>query len=99
VKVRWTEPAVSQLQHIFEYIAFDNVRAADRTVRKIRDAIHRTARLPYTGRPGRIPRTREICVPGTSYLVGYKIVEKSLHVLAIFHGAQQWPESLEPRNP
>jgi len=94
VKVRWTEPAVGQLHHIFEYIAVDNVQAADKTVRKIYDAIHRTARLPYTGRVGRIPGTREICVAGTSYVVAYKIVEKAIHVLAIIHGAQQWPNSL-----
>jgi len=94
VKVHWTEPAVSQLQHIFDYIASDSVRHADHTVRKIRAAVQRTATLPYTGRPGRILGTREICVPGTAYLVGYAIVEGSLHVLAVFHGAQQWPESL-----
>jgi hypothetical protein len=35
----------------------------------------------------------EIVVPATSYLVAYRIVENALHVLAILHGAQDWPES------
>ena len=86
MKVRWTEPAVGQLHHIFTYIAADNASAAYRTVRKIREAILRIARMLYSGRAGRIADTREITVPGTSYLVAYKIVENALHVLAISTG-------------
>jgi toxin ParE1/3/4 len=89
MKVRWTEPAVNQLHQVFA----NSAAAADRTVRKIREATIRAARMPYSGRTGRIVETREISVPGTSYLVGYKIIDRSFHVLAIFHGAQQWPET------
>jgi plasmid stabilization system protein ParE len=86
-------PAANQLRGIFEYIAVDNPVAAYRTVRRIRDAILRTARMPYSGRIGRVNGTREIPVPATPYLVAYRIVEKTVHVLAILHGAQDWPES------
>jgi addiction module RelE/StbE family toxin len=98
MKVRWTEPAVNQLHHIFAYIASDNARAAYRTVGRIRETILRMARMPHGGRVGRIAGTREVSVPGISYLVAYRIVDQivdpSVHVLAIFHGSQQWPESL-----
>jgi toxin ParE1/3/4 len=87
MKVRWTEPAVNQLHPVVAYIA------ADRTVRKIREEIIRTAQMPYSGRTGGSFQTREISVPGTSYLVAYKIIDRSLHVLAVFHGAQPWPET------
>jgi toxin ParE1/3/4 len=50
--------------------------------------------MPYSGRIGRVEGTREITVSGTSYLVAYRIVERSIHVLAIIHGTQQWPKSL-----
>jgi toxin ParE1/3/4 len=86
-------PAANQLQMIFEFIATNNRAAAYRTVRRIREAILRTARMPYSGRIGRIEGTREISVTGTSYLVAYRIVENMIHVLAILHGAQEWPES------
>ena len=93
MRVRWTLPAANQLQSIFEYIAANNRAAAYRTVRRIREAILLTARLPNSGRIGRTKGTREITVSGTSYLVAYKIVENMIHVLAILHGAQEWPES------
>jgi toxin ParE1/3/4 len=86
-------PAANQLRGIFDFIAADNPDAAYRTVRRIREAIIRTARMPYSGRIGRAEGTREITVSGTSYLVAYRIVEKTVHVLAILHGAQDWPES------
>jgi len=49
--------------------------------------------MPKAGKIGRVAGTREIVVPGTSYLVAYRIVEDMLHILAILHGAQNWPES------
>ena len=87
MKVRWTTPAAEQLRNIFEFISTDNPPAANRTIRKIRQAIQNTARMPHSGRIGRVDGTREITVPGTSYLVAYRIVDQSIHVLAVFHGA------------
>jgi addiction module RelE/StbE family toxin len=87
-------PAANQLQSIFEYIAANNRTAAYRTVRRIREAILLTARMPYSSRIGRVEGTREITISGTSYLVAYRIVENMIHVLAILHGAQEWPDSL-----
>jgi len=93
VKVRWTMPAADQLRNIFDFISADNPAAAIRTVRRIRLAIQNAARMPNSGRIGRVDGTREITVFGTSYVVAYRIVERSIHVLAIFHGAQRWPGS------
>jgi plasmid stabilization system protein ParE len=84
-------PAANQLGNIFDRIADDNRAAADRTVRRIREAISRKADMPYSARVGRVAGTREIAVIGTPYLVAYKIVEKTIHVLAVLHGAQDWP--------
>jgi toxin ParE1/3/4 len=89
VKVRWTIPAVNQLRNIFDYIAEGNPAAAGRTVQRIYLSIRRTASMPHAGRIGRVAGSREITVPGTSYLVAYRIVEKTIHVLAILHGAQE----------
>ena len=86
-------PAANQLRNIFEFIAADNPVAAYRTVRRIREAILLTARMPSSGRLGRVDGTREITVSGTSYLVAYKVVDNLIHVLAILHGKQEWPET------
>jgi addiction module RelE/StbE family toxin len=93
VKLRWTLPAVEQLREIFDYIADDDPRAALRTVERIRLSIRQTCRMPYAGRRGRVAGTREAIVPGTSYIVAYRVLEGAIHVLAILHGAQKWPES------
>ena len=93
MKVRWTIPAANQLREIFDYIAAGNPPAADRIVRHIRSSIVRTARMPNAGRIGRVEGTREIVVPGTSYLVAYRVLADAIHVLAVLHGAQEWPES------
>jgi toxin ParE1/3/4 len=93
VKVRWTLPAANQLRNIFEYIADDNPGAAARTVHRIRKAILQVARMPNAARVGRVAGTREIIVPGTSFLVAFKVVENMIHVLAILHGEQDWPGS------
>ena len=93
MKVRWTMPAANQIGNIFDRIADDSPAAAERTVRRIRDAIRRTAGMPYSARVGRVAGTREIAVAGTPYLVAYRIVEKTIHVLAVPHDAQDWPET------
>lgn len=86
-------PAANQLANIFDHISDDNPSAAARTVQRIHQAIRRIAKMPYAGRIGRVHGTREIAVSGTPYMVAYSIVENQVHVLAILHGAQQWPES------
>jgi toxin ParE1/3/4 len=87
-------PAANQLEDIFDSIAEENPAAAERVVRRIHDAIQRTASMPHAGRIGRVPGSREITISGTPYLVVYRIIEKSMHVLAVMHGAQEWPRSL-----
>ena len=44
------------------------------------------------GRPGRVPKTRELVVSGTPYLVIYRVKNDRLEVLRVFHGARQWPQ-------
>jgi toxin ParE1/3/4 len=93
VKLRWTLPAVEQLREIFETFADDNPAAALKMVERIRLSIRQVTRMPYTGRMGRVGGTRELVVPGTAYIVAYRVLEDAIHVLAVLHGAQKWPES------
>jgi addiction module RelE/StbE family toxin len=93
VKLRWALPAVEQLREIFETIADDNPTAAVRMVERIRLSIRQATGMPYIGRIGRVSGTREAIVPGTAYIVAYRVLEDAIHVLAVLHGAQKWPES------
>jgi len=55
-------------------------------------AVERLADLPSLGRPGRVAGTRELIVPGTPYVIPYRVRGGSLEVIAVFHGRQQWPK-------
>jgi addiction module RelE/StbE family toxin len=93
VNVRWAESAIADFTHIFDYIAADNENAAIRVLQRIDTSIQRAARMPYSGRIGHKPGTREIPVPGTRYIVVYKIIEETVYIASILHGAQDWPKS------
>ncbi|ANH07349.1 type II toxin-antitoxin system RelE/ParE family toxin [Shinella sp. HZN7] len=94
-KVVWTRRYLRELEAIGDYIAERNPAAAARIV----TAIHsRTRRLladnPFIGRPGEIAGTRELVVPGTPYIVAYRVLETRIDVLFVQHGAREWPDTL-----
>jgi toxin ParE1/3/4 len=90
LKIRWTLPAVNNLQSIFQYIAADNEEAAHRMMERIHAAIERVAQMPYSARGGKHAGTRELVVPRTPYIVMYRIHEEAIQILRVFHGAQDW---------
>jgi toxin ParE1/3/4 len=90
LKIRWTLPATNNLQNIFRYIAADNEKAAHGMMERIHTAIERVAEMPYSARAGKRAGTRELVVPGTPYIVLYRIREEAIQILRVFHGAQDW---------
>lgn len=49
-QIIWTEPALSDLEEIAEYIALDDVEAAKRLVRQVFSTVGRLERHPTSGR-------------------------------------------------
>jgi toxin ParE1/3/4 len=94
VKVRWSRPASRHLAEIGDFVARDNPAAAHRLIETI---LERTAALgvhPQLGRAGRVAETRELVVAGTPYIVAYRVRLGDIEVLAVFHGARRWPDTL-----
>jgi plasmid stabilization system protein ParE len=58
---------------------------------RIFSAVELLARLPEAGRQGRIPRTRELVILPTPFVVSYRIKPNKIEVIALFHGARKWP--------
>jgi toxin ParE1/3/4 len=77
-----------------EYIARDKPQAAARVVQTIHDTVDLLRRQPNLGRPGRVSGTRELVVPGTPYIVPYRVRDDEIHILRVFHGARRWPSKL-----
>jgi len=94
VTVVWSPQAVEHLTHLRSYIARDNPKAANRVATALLNAVELLAELPNLGRPGRVAGTREMVVPGTPYVVPYRIRGDRLEVIAVFHGRQKWPKLL-----
>jgi len=93
MKVRWSPAAISDLESIRAYIARDNPAAAARVAGGIKAAVLQLCAFPLSGRVGRVPDTRELVVPGTSYIAAYAIKEDEVRIAAVLHGSQKWPES------
>lgn len=92
--VVWSPQAVEHLTHLRSYIARDNPKAANRVATALLNAVELLAELPNLGRPGRVAGTRELVVPGTPYVIPYRIRGDRLEVIAVFQGRQKWPKLL-----
>jgi len=81
-----------RLEDARERIAEDNPAAAARLVERIQTTVERLRDFPALGRPGRVSGTRELVIPGTSYIVPYRMVGDQIQILALVHSAQRWPD-------
>lgn len=90
----WTDTAIVHLESAWNYIAADAPPYADAQLSRILDAVERIAQFPELGRTGRIRGTRELVVPGTPFLIAYRVHRNEIQILAILHGARRWPDAL-----
>lgn len=92
MKIEITKPAVTDLQNIEDYISEDNPKAAARTVLRVIEAIEYLETYPTMGRAGRVPKTRELIISGTPFIVIYQIRGALIFVLRVLHAARKWPK-------
>jgi toxin ParE1/3/4 len=91
--IEWTEQATRQLDQAHDYIALSNSEeVAARITMQIVTSIQQLTVYPMSGRTGRVPGTRELVISNTPFLVAYAIEKAGIVVLAVYHGAQHWPE-------
>jgi toxin ParE1/3/4 len=89
----WTEQATRQLDQAHDYIALANSEeTAARITLQIVTSVQQLATFPMSGRPGRTPATRELVISNNPFIVAYTIEKDRIVILAVYHGAQRWPE-------
>jgi toxin ParE1/3/4 len=93
MKIVWTQPARQDLRDIFTYIAEDNPKAARTLLNEIKERAILLQDNPLIGRLGRIEETRELVLTGTSFILPYRVKDLQIQILAVLHGAKQWPEN------
>jgi toxin ParE1/3/4 len=92
--IEWTEQAIHQLDQAHDYIALSNSEeVAARITTLIVTTVQQLAGFPMSGRSGRIPRTRELVISNTPFIAAYAIDRDRIVILALYHGAQRWPEA------
>ena len=74
------------------YLSERSIAGADAVVDRIFEQIERLSQFPFLGQRGRVAGARELVVTATNYIIAYRLVDETLQVLAILHGAQRWPK-------
>ena len=95
MKLSCTNPALRDMADIHAFIADQNPGAALKVVRLLRAQAEGLTAHPQMGRLGRIDGTRELVVSGSAFIIAYRATEATVDILAIRHGARQWPGQLE----
>jgi addiction module RelE/StbE family toxin len=95
MKIVWSEPARQDLRDIFTYIAEDNPKAARTLLNEIKELAVLLQDNPLLGRLGRIEDTRELVLTGTSFILPYRVKDLLIQILAVLHGAKQWPNEFQ----
>lgn len=90
----WSPRAIRHLADLRAHIARDRPDAAARIAMTLLTAVDRLVEAPNLGRPGRVSGTRELVVPGTPYVIPYRLRGERLEIIAVFHGRQRWPARL-----
>ena len=95
MRVRWLSLALDDLDHALDFIHTDNPAAAKRVAGKVWKAAQLLAKHPAMGRPGRVTGTREWVIPGTPYIMAYRVSDDGLEVLRVLHTAMEWPDEFQ----
>ena len=92
MEIRWSVPAVEDLERICARIERDNPEAARRVAKIIYEGCAQLKDFPSLGRSSsRMSGRRELAFPPLPYIAVYRIKNDSVEISRIFHGAQDWP--------
>lgn len=98
--VIWSDPAKTDLRHIFEYIAHDSRHYARKVTQEIVDKTGVLNKLPRAGRA--VPEIGDDSVRELSlytYRIIYEINGPDVYILAVAHKRQELKAGEIPRQP
>ncbi len=93
--IRLSQEAEQDLIEIFDYILEDNPSAAEKVLDIIQQEIMHLSNHPHLGKPGRLPKTRELVLSNTPFIVPYQVNGNTLEILRVYHSARRWPEKFD----
>ena len=87
--IRWTQKADKDLDNIETYISQDSPKAAIKVIFDVITAVEQLRDFPALGKAGRVVGTREFVISGKPYIVPYRIKEKVIEILRVFHTSRK----------
>jgi toxin ParE1/3/4 len=92
MQVRWLRKAIQNLDAEADYIAEENVVAAAEMFVYVKAKVDTLGDFPATGRPGRVPKTRELVIDRYPHVVPYRVVGDEVQVLRVFPARRKLPK-------
>ncbi len=94
MQIKWLRKALKNLDDEAEYIAQDDLQAAQLVVQRIVQTTSLLRDNPSLGHPGRVPGTYELVIPKTRYIVFYCVRPRlqRIEILRVFHASRKPPE-------
>lgn len=83
-----TDQARDDLLSIWDYIARDNIPAADRTVDRLTERIEMLGRQPLIGEPRDEVRPGLRSFPVGNYVIYHRATDSGVVILRVLHGAR-----------
>ena len=91
MEIKWLRKAIANLEAEFRYIAEDDPQAAERFVNEVWRLTQLLKEQPAMGREGRVPETRELILHNYPYIIPYRVRNKKIQILRVFHTHQKKP--------
>ena len=89
--IRWLPKAQGGLEAELQRIAEEDEAAAKRIAVVVQSRTNTLEQFPESGRPGRVPGTRELVISGLPYLLPYRVRGGAVEILRFFHTSQKPP--------
>lgn len=89
MRVRWLQKAIKNLDAEADYIAQENSKAAADMFVHVKNMVDSLSEFPSSGRPGRVPGTRELVVDRYPFVVPYRVVGDEIQILRVFHSRRK----------
>ncbi|THV21522.1 type II toxin-antitoxin system RelE/ParE family toxin [Peteryoungia ipomoeae] len=93
MRLIWATTARDDLVHIRRYIARFHSAAAGRVAARILASVELLPLQPELGTRTRLANIRRLIVPGTPYIVYYRLHTDVIEILEVFDGRREAPRS------
>lgn len=91
--VRWTKDALDEFDSLMAANAAFGADSPRRAALEIEEGLERLTEFPRIGRRSNRPEERELVLRRLPYVIGYRVSEDAVEVLAVRHTARDWPDT------